>query len=313
MPKISVIIPVYNREKYVEKCLKSLANQTMQDFEVIVVNDGSTDNSKEIIQKTIESKILKNIVYLEKDNGGLSDARNYGIKYAKGKYIAFLDSDDYLDSKLFAELEKYINQEIDLIKFKMKTVNQNGDILEKIDGPVFEKCTGEEAFAHLVSKDTCLEVACIYLYKRDFFINKGFKYEYGLYHEDFGLTPFIICAAQSVVSLNTYGYNYLQTDNSIMRSNDYKNTVKKANDTLKHYDNAIRNIKYGKNTSVLLKAYYTNTILQKARDLKDEEYEQYIKELKKRKIYKNIKPTNLKQLFKKILLFINIKLYLKMR
>lgn len=313
MPKISVIIPVYNKEKYIEECLRSLAKQTMQDFEVIIVNDGSTDNSKQIIQQVIENKLLKNIVYLEKTNGGLSDARNYGVKYAKGKYISFLDSDDYLDSNLFSDLKEYINQDIDLIKFKMKTVNQDGKILKKIDGPIFEKCTGEEAFKQLVSKDECLEVACVYLYKREFFIKNDFKYVYGLYHEDFGLTPFVICTAQSVVSLNIYGYNYVQTDNSIMRTTDYKNIVKKANDTLKHFDNAMNKINYSKTTNVILKLYYTNAILLKAQDLKNEEYEKYIKELKKRKLYKNIKPENLKQLLKKIILYINIKLYLKMR
>ncbi len=316
MIKISVIIPVYNTEKYIEKCLRSLANQTTQDFEVVIVNDGSTDDSKLVIQKCIRDKIINNLIYLEKENGGLSDARNYGVQHANGKYIIFLDSDDYIDSNLFSEFEEYIDQNIDLIKFKMKTVDINGKILEKKDGPIFGKCTGIEAFEKLVTKDPFLEVACVYLYRREFFLNKGFEYEYGLYHEDFGLTPFVIVCAKSVVSLKIFGYNYLQSENSIMRNSDYSKEVKKANDAIKHYDNALFNLKkFGidKRTSRLILRYYTNTILIKAETLKNKEFEEYIKELKSRKLYKNINSSNIKQIFKRIILFINIKLYIKMR
>ena len=90
MSKVSVIVPVYNVEKYIKKCLESLVNQTLRDIEIIVVNDGSQDKSKEIIAEYVRK--YPNIVYVEKENGGLSDARNYGMKYAKGDYIAFVDS-----------------------------------------------------------------------------------------------------------------------------------------------------------------------------------------------------------------------------
>ena len=93
MPKVSVIIPVYNVENYIEKCLNSVLNQTLKEIEIIIVNDGSKDSSKQKIEKYLEKHENK-IIYLEKENGGLSDARNYGIGYAKGEYIAFLDSDD---------------------------------------------------------------------------------------------------------------------------------------------------------------------------------------------------------------------------
>ena len=96
MCKVSVIVPVYNTEKYIDKCLDSLVNQTMKDVEIIVVNDGSIDHSEEKI-KNYENNYPKMIKYLKKENGGLSDARNYGIKYATGKYLAFVDSDDYIE------------------------------------------------------------------------------------------------------------------------------------------------------------------------------------------------------------------------
>ncbi len=107
MPKVSVIVPVYNVEKYIEKCLQSLVNQTMKDIEIIIVNDGSTDNSEKIINEYLDK--YENIIYVEKKNGGLSDARNYGMKYAKGDYIAFLDSDDYVDETIY---EKMYNEAI---------------------------------------------------------------------------------------------------------------------------------------------------------------------------------------------------------
>ena len=124
--KISVIIPVYNTSKYIEKCLNSIVNQTMESIEIVIVNDGSTDNSEEIKQKWInENQHKKTIKYFKKENGGLSAARNFGVKQATGEYITFVDSDDYLDEKIYKNLEKYIDEKIELIKFKMSTVDEN--------------------------------------------------------------------------------------------------------------------------------------------------------------------------------------------
>lgn len=102
--KVSVIVPVYNVYDYIEKCLDSLVNQTLKDIEIIVVNDGSPDNSQEIIDKF--AKKHSNVKSYIKKNGGLSDARNYGIKYAKGEYIAFLDSDDYVKVDMYEKMYK---------------------------------------------------------------------------------------------------------------------------------------------------------------------------------------------------------------
>ena len=97
MPKVSVIVPVYNVEKYITRCLTSLINQTLDDLEIILVNDGSQDNSEQIIRQF--KKEHSNIIYVTKENGGLSSARNFGLIYATGEYVAFLDSDDYVDRK----------------------------------------------------------------------------------------------------------------------------------------------------------------------------------------------------------------------
>lgn len=133
MPKVSIIVPVYNVEKYIERCLDSLVNQTLKDIEIIIVNDGSTDGSKEIIQKYLNK--YKNIVYLEKENGGLSSARNYGIPYAKGEYIGFVDSDDYVEITMYEKMyNKAIEEKSDMVEcdFIWKYPNKKREDIGKI-------------------------------------------------------------------------------------------------------------------------------------------------------------------------------------
>ena len=315
MPKISVIVPVYNTEKYIEKCLKSLDDQTMKDFEVVIVNDGSKDESERAI-KNYMRRTRMNIKYLKKENGGLASARNYGVERASGKYISFLDSDDYLDKDTFYLLEQYIDKDIDLIKFKMKTVNEKEEVLEKLDGPVFDVCTGEEAYKKLCTTDKYMDPACIYLYRREFFVENNFKYKLR-YHEDFGLTSLIIVQAKTFVSTDIFGYNYLQTEESLTRAKDYNKDIERAKDMLAHYDNMIPTVNAYTNisaeTKALVKRYYTNSVILKANKLKGKERKQYIKEIKNRFMYRNIKPENLKQKLKRILLKYSVNLYLKMR
>ena len=110
MIKVSIIVPFYNVENYIEKCLQSLVNQTLEDIEILLVNDGSQDSSETIAKQLVE-KYPNKIIYLEKENGGLSDARNYAIPYAKGEYIAFLDSDDYVETNMYEEMYHKAKQE----------------------------------------------------------------------------------------------------------------------------------------------------------------------------------------------------------
>lgn len=100
---ISIVVPVYNVEKYMQRNLESLVNQTYENIEILVINDGTPDNSVEIINKYVE-KYPKKVYLFNKKNGGLSDARNYGLKRAKGKYIVFIDSDDYVEHNMIEEL-----------------------------------------------------------------------------------------------------------------------------------------------------------------------------------------------------------------
>lgn len=315
MPKVSIIVPVYNTAKYIERCLDSILKQTQKDeIEIIIINDGSSDNSDEVINKYIhEHEQIVKIKYYSKENTGIAKTRNFGIEKAQGKYILFVDSDDYIDIHLIEKLNVYLKQDIDLIKFKLQRVNQNDEIIKKVDGPVFEKISGQEAFNKMYSEDVLLDSPCLYLIKRELFNNNKFK---RTYHEDFGLIPLLILKAKTIVSTPYYLYSYVQAENSITRNEDYKKTLKKMEDSLAHYDNMIEETKKMQLQSQTLeniKIYYTNAIILKLKELKKEDENYYIKEIKKRKMYKNIKARDLKQLIKKFILKINIKLYLKIR
>lgn len=315
MPKISIIIPVYNTGKHIEKCLNSVLNQTRNiDLEVIIINDGSTDNSEEIITKYIQEHNL-NLQYYSKENEGVAKTRNFGIEKSNSDYIMFLDSDDYLDKETFKIVEKYIDQDIELIKFKLQRIDEQDNVIEEVNGPIFEQITGQEAFNRLYGEDVLLDSPCVYLIKKKLFIENNFKFQ-KTYHEDFGLIPFIILVAKTVVSIPEYLYKYVQAPNSITRTDDYNKTIKKMEDVLFHYDNMLQKIEklnLEETTKENVKIYYTNAIVLKIKELKKENQKQYIKEINKRKMYKNIKIRNLKQLIKRLLLKWNIKLYLRIR
>ena len=313
MKRISIIVPIYNVENKLKKCIDSLLLQD-GNIQLILVNDGSTDNSAKMAKEYL-AKYPNKIKYFEKENGGLSDARNFGLQYATGDYISFIDADDYITPNLYLDLEKYMNENYDLIRFKMNIVGENDELINENFTPTFYNKSGEEAFEILYKADVMMVTACNYIYKREFWQENNFKYKKGLYHEDFGLTPLIILKAKKVASTDIGYYNYVQTSNSITRGNN-KTIYKRAQDLLIHYDNMIEEIeKYdiSKKSKENIKIYYTNAIILAVSNLNGEEQKQYIKEIKKRKMINNIKARNLKQLIKKVILKISIKWYLKLR
>lgn len=317
MANLSIIVPVYNTGKYIEKCLNSIKEQTRKEtIEILIINDGSTDNSAQIIKDYIKKQPEQSdIQYFEKENEGIAKTRNFGIQRATSPYILFLDSDDYLDSQLVEKIKPYMDKQIDVIKFKLKRVDQNKEVLEKVEGPVFGEMTGEEAFHKLYCEDILLDSPCVYVFKKELFTKNSLSFQ-RTYHEDFGLIPILLLTARSVVSMQDYLYNYVQVENSITRNNDYQKTLQKMDDCLAHYDTMVETIEklnLSKKAKEDIKIYYTNGILLKLKELKETDKDNYIREMKKRKFRKNIKVRNVKQLFKKILLLINVKLYLKMR
>lgn len=303
---ISIIINAYNAEKTIEKCINSILENNYSDYEIIVVNDGSKDKTEEIVQLFASDKIR----YFSKKNTGIADSRNYGIEKAKGEYITFIDSDDYVTNTYFEGIEEYINKGIDIIK--RKAIITDGKNKSKVIGPAFSICTGEEAFNKLCFEDKYIETLWSYIIKKSLLDENNFRFEPNMFHEDFALLPLIILKAKSVVSLDDYVYYYVQTEGSIMRQENTEKTIKKAKDALYHYDNILKEIEnydIQKVTKENVGIHCTNTILLKVKELKGSSQKEYIKELRKRKVYKNIKVRNVKQLIKRILLFINVKLY----
>ncbi len=161
---ISFIIPAYNAEKTIENTITSiLQQQTNLQYEIILVNDGSTDKTDTILQKWKENEKIK---YFIKENTGVADTRNFGVNCASGEYIIFVDSDDYLAKTLLKDIEPYINQGIELIKWNPIFVDENKQEISREKNISFEQVTGEQGFNLLFGKDKWLDCLWNYAIKK---------------------------------------------------------------------------------------------------------------------------------------------------
>lgn len=310
MIKYSFIVPVYNTEKYLKKCLDSLVNQTYKDFEIIVVNDGSTDKSSNIISKY--QKKYKNIIVIDKENEGLSMARNRGVQKSSGKYIIFVDSDDYVSNKLLEEIDKKIDDS-DILRFQIATEDEEYTKINEYHEEGFESMCGYDAFKYLSSYHF-VEPAWCYVIRKNYYIENKFSFKKGVYHEDFGLIPYVIYKARKVKSIDFIGYYYIQRNGSIMNNNDYKKTVKKAFDMLEQYKTMrlfAKNINRKNNLDDYFLSYISNSVIVKARELKKDEKKVYINELKKLNVFDGVLVNTRIRRFKKYLMKHNLNLYLK--
>lgn len=310
MIKYSFIVPVYNTKKYLKKCLDSLVNQTYKDFEIIVVNDGSTDKSSNIISKY--QKKYKNIIVIDKENEGLSMARNRGVQKSSGKYIIFVDSDDYVSNKLLEEVDKKIDDS-DILRFQIATEDEEYTKINEYHEEEFESMCGYDAFKYLSSYHF-VEPAWCYVIRKNYYIENKFSFKKGVYHEDFGLIPYVIYKARKVKSIDFIGYYYIQRNGSIMNNNDYKKTVKKAFDMLEQYKTMrlfAKNINRKNNLDDYFLSYISNSVIVKARELKKDERKVYINELKKLNVFDGVLVNTKIRRFKKYLMKHNLNLYLK--
>jgi len=314
MKLISIIIPVYNAEKEIERCIKSILNQTYKNIEVIIINDGSTDSSLEIIKKCIKED--SRVKLFDTENKGVSAARNLGIKEASGEYFCFVDADDYVDEALIEKLITYTEKDYDIIKYKAVSMDKNGKNIEYFNGNTFEEKNGADAFNSLYANDVMLQVPWLYLYKKQFIVENDFSYPEGRVHEDFARTILMILKAKKMCSTNICGYYYVQTDKSITRGNDDERSFQKSMDIIYHYDYIINEIeKYNldSDTKINVRAYLANNVILEADNLSGDNQKRYIKALKTRKVFENIPIKNIKQLIKRMLLKIDVNLYLKLR
>lgn len=210
MPKVSVIVPIYNVENYIEKCLETLVNQTLEDIEIILVNDGSKDNS-EVIAKRFLKNYPEKIVYLEKENGGLSDARNYGIPYAKGEYVAFLDSDDYVEKNMYEKmytLAKKENSDMVQCNFYWEYIEEQkrklGDLEEYQNKKEMIVKGRVEAWNKLI--------------RREVLENPDIRFPKGLRYEDVEFTYKLVPFINKVSFIKEPFVHYVQRGNSISNS-----------------------------------------------------------------------------------------------
>lgn len=207
--KISIIIPVYNTEKYIKKCLNSIVKQSIDNIEIIIVNDGSPDKS-DIIIKEFEKK-YNNIIYLVKENGGLSSARNLGLSYATGEYIGFIDSDDYVKEDMYLKLyTKAIEEDADIVICDMK-YDKNG---EDISGTCFEDfgtLNKYEAMSKYLEHNYFKSHAQNKIYKKKLFNN--IRFPEGKLFEDVATFYKLVDQSERVSFVNEKLYIYNQ-DNS---------------------------------------------------------------------------------------------------
>lgn len=313
--RFSIIVPVYNVEKYIYKCLKSIQNQSYKDFEVIIVNDGSPDNSQKIINDFVSND--KRFISTNKNNGGLSDARNFGLNFVKGEYILFLDSDDYIETLLLEKINNEIEccGKLDLIRYAIQFTDEYGKVICRPKSEFFSGLDMKDGIRAILKNDL-IEPAWIYAYRSDFFLKNDFKYPKGRLHEDFGLTPYILIKAKKISSIDYIGLNYVQRMGSIMNTKSRDKDMRKAQDTIESFidlKNKILRTSIDLESKSIMMNFITRVTLEKVATIENEEdFKVLIQKLKKEKVYDYLICDNLIRKIKKQLARYNLSLYMKL-
>lgn len=214
--RLSVIIPVYNVENHIAKCLNSVLSQSDETVEIICVNDGSPDNSRQIISEYIAKN--KNIKCIDRPNGGLSAARNTGIVAAKGEYIVLLDSDDWLEENVLKNLYNQAKEaNLDVLIANTKWIYPQKTHIEKQNSAeiISTVTNGMDAIIKLMQAEIYVPMAYNYICKREFLIANNLNFKEGLIYEDELWTPQVLLKANRVSASGLYHYNYLQRENTI--------------------------------------------------------------------------------------------------
>ena len=268
MVKVSVIVPVYNVYEYLEKCLNTLVNQTLKDIEIIVVNDGSPDNSEEIIDKF--AKKYDNIKAFKKENGGLSDARNYGIKKATGEYIAFVDSDDYVSYDMYEKMyNKAKSGNFDMVVCDLNYIYPDKEV---------------RAYANIPHDTTDIKKAMINIYpsawnklfKRKIISN--FEFKKGIWFEDVEFIYRVLPYIKTIGCVHEPFYQYLQREGSITRKQDKRiyNYIDNLNGVVDYYKENDLYDKYYKELEYTYVRYIYATFIKQATIFDQKEYDKAV-------------------------------------
>lgn len=234
--KLSIIVPVYNVADYLAKCLDSLLAQDLpqNEYEIIVVNDGSTDNSGDIAQQYADK--YANITLINQANQGLSGARNAGIKHAKGDYIQFVDSDDYLEANVLGELMEQVEKdELDVLRFNYENVNDNDEIINPNKDPKNFVDFSNQVVDGLTFLNQRLGPACYavqFIIKKNLLIENNIIFKSGIYFEDTEWTPRMLLKAGRVASTSAVAYYYLVREGSITKAVNIDKQRKVLNDMI---------------------------------------------------------------------------------
>ena len=267
MIKVSVIVPVYNVEEYLERCLDSLVNQTLKETEIIVVNDGTKDNSQEIIDKYKEK--YSNIKSYIKENGGLSDARNYGIKKATGKYIAFVDSDDYVTRDMYEKMYNKANLgNFDMVVCDLNYVYDDESIIK--------------AYSNLKHDTTDIKQAMLNIYpaawnkifKKKLF-ETGIEFKKGVWFEDVEFIYRLLPYVKTIGVIHEHFNQYVQRQGSITNTVNKKiyHYIDNWNGIVEFYKEKGLYKQYYKELEYSYVRYIYATFLKQATSFDEEEYQ----------------------------------------
>ena len=264
--KVSVIVPVYGVEAYIEKCLTSLVNQTLKDLEIIVVNDSSPDNSQKIIDKF--SKKYKNIHSHIKENGGVSDARNYGMKYATGKYVTFLDGDDYVREDMYEKMyQKAISGNFDIVVCDMNYVYETSDEIKRVSSKIEHDTTN-------IKKVMINNYPAVWnkIFKRE--LVKNIKFKKGVWFEDVEYIYKVLPRVKSIGVVKEPFNQYLQRKGSITKTIDKRiyNYIDNWNGLVDYYKENDLYDKYKLELEYSYVRYIYATFIKQATGFSKEEY-----------------------------------------
>jgi glycosyltransferase involved in cell wall biosynthesis len=221
-PLVSIIIPIYNVDNYIEECLQSVLKQTYTQYEVVLVNDGSTDKSASICEAFIKQH-PQNFKLIHKKNGGLSDARNVGVKLAKGVYLIFIDSDDYVSSFMLEKLVTSVtHNNADIACCGITEVTETG---EKIRGIPANSALNAGSYSFLAEPyvfSKSLPNAWNKIYKKNLFTENNITFPKGLWYEDLATIPKLFYFANSINFINDELYNYRYREGAITKTYSLK-------------------------------------------------------------------------------------------
>ena len=206
-PLLTVVILVYNVEKYLNRCLESILIQGWKNYDIILVDDGSTDRSPQICDDYVKAYDFISVIH--KENGGLSDARNTGLSQAKGEYVYFPDSDDWIEPDTFIALAEALeSQKFDIISFNREFVKGEEDVIisDPVETQVFE---GKDAFVKMLKHSYITGFANDKIYRKSLFTDHNVQFPIGKYYEDLGTNYKLFLSAKKVYATNQKYYHYL--------------------------------------------------------------------------------------------------------